>query len=142
MYGAEKDTAMNFYPAGKLEAWLRADRKAPFPSYMTAAENQIRNRIMALGGYLGPTNWYRMRFGQRLGVEEEKSDNLDPRIPCPALYIEQASSSVVRLPYLWEQTAKFADRCVNKRVTTENHWVQLEAKDEVNQMLEEFLEAQ
>ncbi len=131
---------MDFYPAGKLEAWLRSDRKAPFPNFMTTPEKQIRDRIMALGGYRGPMNWYKALFGQARGLEEEKSDGLDPRIPCPALYVEPAHSSMVHMDQFSGQTAHFADRCVNKQVTTEGHWIQLEARDEVNRMLEEFIQ--
>lgn len=132
---------MEFYPAGKLEAWLRSDRKAPFPDFLTATEKQLRDRIMALGGYRGPTNWYKVLIGQGLGLEE-KSNNLDPRIPCPALYVEPAPSSMVHMDQFSKKTANFADRCVNKQVTTEGHWIQLEAKNEVNQILEDFVQAQ
>ena len=100
------------------------------------------DRIFAAGGsYRGPTNWYKARFGLRLGVQEEKDDNLDPHIPCPALFVEQAESSIVHMAGLSEQTAQFAESCVNRRVGTRGHWVQLQSKDEVNRMLEEFLES-
>ncbi|KAI9711734.1 MAG: hypothetical protein M1820_001878 [Bogoriella megaspora] len=144
-YGSEADTAMDFYPAGKLQAWLEADRKAPFPRHMTEAEKEMRDRIFdpsAGRGYQGPTNWYKGRFGQKIGVEQEQKDGLDPYIYCPTLYVEQASTSKVHIPYLTEQTAKFTKaENVTKSVPTESHWIILDAVKEVNQILEDFLES-
>lgn len=71
MYGSEEKTAMHFYPAGKLEASLKANYMAPFPTWMTPEDKKTRDRIFESGGYRGPTNWYRVRFGQKLGVQEE-----------------------------------------------------------------------
>ena len=137
MYGTEKETVMDFYPEEKLEAWIRAERMAALPSWITAEEKEKRDRIFA-SGYRGPTNWYKARFGQHLGVDEELQE-VDPRIHCRTLYIEHAQSRVT-LPDLWERTSKYADDCQSKRVSTRGHWVQLEAKDEVNAMLEAFFQ--
>ncbi|KAL9076206.1 MAG: hypothetical protein Q9157_003763 [Trypethelium eluteriae] len=142
-YGSEPDTAMDFYPAGKLEAWLKADRKSSFPRHMTAAEKQMRDHIFdpsADRGYRGPTNWYKARFGHKIGVEQEQKDGLDPYIPCPTLYVEQAPTSKVHMPYLTEQTAKYTKaENITKAVETESHWIILDSAKEVNQILEEFL---
>ena len=134
---------MDFYPASKLEAWLKADRQAPFPVHMTAAEKEKRDRIFdpsAGRGYQGPTNWYKARFGQKIGVEQERLDGLDPFIHCPTLYLEQAATSKVHLPNLTEQTAKYSKaENVTKAISTESHWITLDAAAEVNQAVKEFL---
>ena len=79
-------------------------------------------------------------------MEEERADveagKLDTMIPCPALYIEPAESSSVHMPVSWEQMGKYGLRTktMRRRASTEGHWVQIEAKEEVNGFLEEFLE--
>jgi soluble epoxide hydrolase/lipid-phosphate phosphatase len=141
MYGSEEETAMRFYPTGKLEASLKADYMAPYPSWMTPEYKETRDRIFASGGYRGPTNWYRVRFGQKLGIQEEIDDKVDPLIHCRTLWVEQSHKSMVTLPSLSKRMTDHAEDCISKQVSTTGHWVQFEATDEINKMLEEFLES-
>jgi len=136
-YGSMDNLIENFFPSGKLEAWLKADRKAPYPSWMTTEYKEKRDRIMA-SGYRGPTNWYRCRMGLKLGCKEEVEE-IDARIPCRALFIGSAESAA-SMPGTLESTGQFADKYQGKLVSTTGHWVQLEAADEVNKMLEAFFE--
>ena len=79
-----------------------------------------------------------MRFGKHLGVADELKQVRDPRIHCPTLYVEHAVSSVTLKEY-WERTGKFADDCKSVRVATPGYWVQFEAREEVNALLEQHL---
>ena len=132
---------MKFYPPGKLEASLKADDIAAYPSWMTPEYKETRDRIFASGGYRGPTNWYRARFGQKLGIQQEAEDKLDPLLHCRTLLVQPNHASIVALPGMAEMTREYAEHCITKEVSTTGHWVQLEARDEVNRMLEEFLES-
>lgn len=130
---------MHFFPAGALEAWITNDRTVPLePKIMTKEEKEIRDRIFAKesGGYRGPTNWYRVLV-RYLNADDEKG--LDPKIPCPVLLIAEKDSSV-SIPGFVEGMAQFADDFRMKTTSTIGHWVQLEARDEVNPMLEEFFD--
>lgn len=138
LYSGSEEMAMHFFPAGALEAWLTNDRIAPLnPEVMTEQEKEIRDRIFAkeAGGYRGPTNWYRVLVR---GLDADDEKGLDPKIPCPALMIAEKESKV-SIPGMVEGMGRFADDFRMKSTSTIGHWVQLEAKDEVNQMLEEFL---
>ncbi|TVY82821.1 Epoxide hydrolase A [Lachnellula suecica] len=139
-YGPENTTAMSFYPPGKLEEFLKTNRTAAYPPWMTPEYKQTRDRIFASGGYRGPTNWYRSRFGQSLGVQQEAKDIPDLRLHCRTLLIQPNHASIVAIPGMAELTRAYAEQCIVKEVSTTGHWVQLEARNEVNEMLEKFIE--
>ena len=61
----------DFFPAGKLEAGLRAERNAPFEAWVTPESKATREKIFGKNSYRGPLTWYRSRFGIHLGVDEE-----------------------------------------------------------------------
>jgi soluble epoxide hydrolase/lipid-phosphate phosphatase len=61
----------DFFPAGKLEAGLRADRNAPFEAWVTPEYKATRDKIFGKNSYRGPLTWCRSRFGMHLGVDEE-----------------------------------------------------------------------
>jgi len=59
LYGPEALMATEFLPTGRLEAWLKADRKAPLLSWTSGAYKETRDRIFAKeDAYKGPTDWY------------------------------------------------------------------------------------
>jgi hypothetical protein len=80
-----------------------------------------------------------VRFGQKLGIQEEIDDRVDPQVRCPTLWVEQSHKSKVMLPSLSKRVTDYAEDCISKQVSTLGHWVQFEATEEVNKMLEEFL---
>lgn len=138
MYGTEALSYTDFYPPGRLRAWLEADKRLPLPPYISADEHKVYQQIFEKLSYRGPTNWYKLRFRDQLGIKDEQG--LPAELTCPTLYVAQAETSVVDMPFLWTVTAHYAATCVRKRASTRGHWVQLEARDEVNAWLEEFLE--
>ena len=126
----------NVYPPGALERWVTQDRMAPRSAFVTSDELQTRRKIFAAGGYRGPTNYYRALLGG-LSTEEESKDDIDPAIKCPVLVITEADGPGT-LPYYAESTKQYAADCRTAKVSTQGHWVQLEARDEVNRLLAGF----
>lgn len=122
--------AKHFFMAATLEDWLANDRMSP-PGCMSPDEKAIKDKIIA-GNYQGPTNWYRI-LTSGLGVEEEIQDRVDPNIHCRTLFLVGAAESAAP-----PEVSPFAKDYTSKRVPS-GHFVQLEAKDEVNEILEAFI---
>ncbi|TGO26569.1 hypothetical protein BPAE_0057g00450 [Botrytis paeoniae] len=139
IYGSEEDTAKRFYPLGALPASLKENHIAPHLTWQTLLFVSTRSQIFSGASFRGRTNWYRCRHGQGLGIQKEKEDKLDSQIPCRALFIEQSHKSVVRMESVSKPIELFATDLITKEVDTTSHWVQFEAKDQVNGFLEEFL---
>ena len=72
-----------------------------------------------------------------LGIDEEKRDGLDPTIRCPAMFVMEADGPG-SMEYYATTTPRYAADCWTERVSTQGHWVQLEARDEVNSILAKF----
>ena len=128
---------MDLYPTGKFEQWLRDDRRAPPSSFVSADEKAIRDRIFReSGGYRAPAMWYKMLTGN-IGVGEEIADEVDVKLKCPVLMVwakvNEGSKGLGRPDF-----STLAEDVRMKEVSTSGHWVQLEAREEVNGMLEEF----
>ncbi|KAI9643146.1 hypothetical protein NHQ30_008882 [Ciborinia camelliae] len=144
MYGSEENTAMKFYPPGALSTSLKSNYIAPPPTWQTPLYTTTRSQIFShpASSFRGPTNWYRCRFGANLmlGIQEEIDDNLDAQIPCRALFVGQNHRSVVAMESMKKRMEMFARDLVMREVQTNGHWVQFEARDEVNGFLEEFFE--
>ncbi|KAF2122810.1 Alpha/Beta hydrolase protein [Lophiotrema nucula] len=140
-YAHEDLMISDFLPPDKLETWITEFRIAPTEPWMTEAFKAVRDKIFsAPDAYRGPTNWYRARFQDFLGIDEEKRDiGESPRIPCPAMFLQSGSSKML-MPEVKERTAKFADEYEYLEAPSgEGHFVQLEAPDEVNDLLEKYL---
>ncbi|TGO89498.1 hypothetical protein BPOR_0106g00060 [Botrytis porri] len=108
MYGSEEDTTKRFYALGALPASLKENHIAPPPTWQIPLHVSNRSQIFSDSSFRGPRNWYRCRYGQGLGIEKEKEDKLDPRIPCRALFIEQYHKSVVRMESVSKHMELFA----------------------------------
>ncbi|KAF2710114.1 alpha/beta-hydrolase [Pleomassaria siparia CBS 279.74] len=140
-YASEALTESDFLPPGRLEAWVRADRRAPLPSWATEEYVETRRRIFAEpASYQGPTNWYRSRFRDYLGMDEEKEEIGEGKIKidCPVLYVSRKEDNAL-LKMVGMGMSGVAETVVCKELSGSGHWVQLEVSDEVNQALEEFL---
>ena len=129
---------MDFYPTGALEKFLTNDRMVSPSTIVTPEELATHHEILAAGGYRGPTNWYRVLLGG-LGIEEEEKDAVDPNLKVPVLFVAE-SPGPASMPSNGDQTRQFAADFRTTTVSTIGHWVQLEAKDEVNSMLAKFFE--
>ena len=135
--------AENLYPPGKLEAWLRDDRHASASGFVTPAELEMHIRIFReSGGYGAPTGWYRALVGG-VNVEDEEralaEGRVSGKIEVPVLGIGESEGPMTLKGWFEGQIKGAAEGARVRAVGTKGHWVQLEAREEVNAMLEEFL---
>ncbi|KAF2740133.1 alpha/beta-hydrolase, partial [Polyplosphaeria fusca] len=139
LYGPEELMMSDFLPPGKLEAWLRADKRVPYEQWVTPEYKQTRDRIFSKDdSYKGPTDWYKARFRDFLGIDQEVEELGQPRIPCPAMFLQSAGSKML-MAEVKTRTGKFADEYeYHEAPSGEGHFVQLEAPDEVNDILEKW----
>ena len=134
-YGEPEATNSLFYPPGALQSSLETNTTVPLPRWFSETEKATRDAIFAAtDAYRAPTNWYRVLLGN-LAVEEERQDSRDPNVAVPVLSIlEKKGEATIEL---FEQaTAMYAKggfRCA--RVAADGHWVQLQCRDEVNELL-------
>jgi pimeloyl-ACP methyl ester carboxylesterase len=128
----------DFFPAGKLEAWLKSDTRAPAESWVTPEYKATRDKIFERNSYRGPLMWYRARFGLHVGCEEEANEGLGVTIRVPTAFV-RSKETVLSWKDFDERTGKYAEDFEVMEVEGgHGHWVQLEAAEEVNGALEKF----
>jgi pimeloyl-ACP methyl ester carboxylesterase len=88
------------------------------------------------GNYGPALNWYRAQ-SWNLNEEDERHSQPDPKLVQPVLMLKEKPSAV-GVPGFAEQIRQFADNVTIKELSTTGHWMQLEAWEEVNQLLEGF----
>ncbi|OAX78542.1 hypothetical protein ACJ72_07151 [Emergomyces africanus] len=137
-YTAEGDLWIEHLgPTGALETWLRNDRKAPLAPYITAEEKATHFKIMR-GHYKSVLMWYRALIGN-VNLDDEIEAHLDPNVNQPVLMVSQKPSRI-NPPGVAEMMKLYMENLTVKEVGANGHWLQLEARDEVNQSLLGFLE--
>lgn len=45
-------------PLGAAEAWIKSNKVAERPNWLSAEEASTHNKIMSQKGYQGPLNWF------------------------------------------------------------------------------------
>lgn len=88
-------------------------------------------------GFDASTNYYRSMQGDINGEDEK---DLDPgmKFPCPVMMIEE-SPNELSMPAMNQMMKQFGEVRFKTVEGSQNHWVQLEAHEDVNQSLEGFL---
>ncbi|KAL4900704.1 hypothetical protein BDW74DRAFT_161401 [Aspergillus multicolor] len=124
-------------PTGAIERWLLQDRMGPEAGYVTEVERQTHQAIMR-NRHASALRWYQALVGN-INEQDETQANLDLVLSMPALMVCPQSTKL-ELPGVEEQMKLFAKDFTFMRVSTTGHWVQLEARDEVNFILKEFFE--
>lgn len=119
-----------------MESWLRSDRQGDAAPFITDEERTVHQAIMR-GQHAPALNWYRM-LAWNLNEQDEIEANLSPKITCPVLMVFPALFAS-QIP-TGHQSTDIADDLTVRRVSTPGHWLQLEARDEINAMMEEFFE--
>jgi pimeloyl-ACP methyl ester carboxylesterase len=139
IYGPEKEMISDFFPASKLEAWLHSDTRAPLEPWVTPEYKATRDKIFKESSYRGPLMWYRARFGKHVGCDEEANEGLDVRIRVPTAFV-RSKETVLSWRDFDERTGRFAGEFDVVEVQGgHGHWVQLEAAEEINGVLERFI---
>ncbi|KAH8429697.1 alpha/beta fold hydrolase [Aspergillus melleus] len=123
-------------PTGAMEAWLCGDSRAPLASWITEEEKTTHRQIMQ-DNHTFALNWYRALVGN-INVENELRAGFRPALEMPVLMVSPQPSRL-EFPGVEESMGQVARDLTFKRVSTKGHWLQLEARDEVNGVLREFL---
>lgn len=120
-----------------MEAWLRANRRGEPAPYITDEERATHQEIM-VGSHASALNWYRALVWN-LNEEDEIEAGLSATIPCPVQMVlpPTLATQFAAGP---NESSDIADDLAIKSVSIPGHWVQLEARNEINQMLWEFFE--
>lgn len=124
-------------PEGAMESWLQEDRQSELAPYVTEEQRAVHQRVMQ-GHHGAALNWYRALVWN-LNEQDELEAGLSVKLTQPVLTVLPAPV-VGELSAASMQDDKIADDLTVKWVSTPGHWLQLEARDEVNAMLKMFFE--
>ncbi|KAL4799914.1 Alpha/Beta hydrolase protein [Aspergillus venezuelensis] len=124
-------------PTGAMEKWLLQDRKGPEPNYFTGSERHIHQTILK-DNHGSACKWYQALV-ENINEHEEVEANIEPKLSMPVLMVCPQPTRL-ELPGVQEQMKQVAPDFSFKRVNTTGHWMQLEARDEINSILKKFIE--
>ncbi|KAL2808572.1 Alpha/Beta hydrolase protein [Aspergillus granulosus] len=124
-------------PTGAMEDWLTQNKKGPVAPYISEAERQIHQEILR-DSHSSALKWYHALVNN-ISEQDELQANINPSLSMPVLMVCPQPTKL-ELPGVEEQMRQVASDLTFKRVSTAGHWVQLEARDEVNEILREFFE--
>ena len=91
------------------------------------------------GNHRFALNWYRALV-ENINSEDELRAGLEPALKMPTLMVSPQPSRL-EFPGVEENMRLVAQDLTFRRVSTKGHWVQLEAREEVNGILERFFES-
>ncbi|KAE9371498.1 alpha/beta-hydrolase [Stipitochalara longipes BDJ] len=126
---------------GGFRTWLTEGKTADLPAYLTSEDHKHYQQAFSVekGGYGPATNWYRASL-RNINEEDEK------KIPTSAHTLTHPTLLIASTGYFITVTINFPEQMrplvPDLKVETVNggHWLQLEKADEVNKILEEFME--
>ncbi|KIW24242.1 uncharacterized protein PV07_09970 [Cladophialophora immunda] len=126
---------------GGFRTWLAEGRTADVPAYRTSEDRQRYQHAFSVqkGGYGPATNWYRASLR---GINEDD----EKEIPTPAHTLTHPTLLIASTGYFITVTVDFPaimrPLVPDLRVETVHggHWLQLERADEVNGILEAFVQ--
>ncbi|RBA11198.1 hypothetical protein FPRO05_04371 [Fusarium proliferatum] len=125
-----------FHPLGKMEEFVREDRRLPIASWYT--EDLQKAHLKAFGsadGYKGVCRWYRMWRDNLFAPDEQGYE--DFCISQPVLFIvpsepEQSASQQQQMVSSWAPHLKTV------KLNT-SHWIHIQAPTETNTTIQNFL---
>lgn len=120
-----------------MESWLEEDRQGELAPYITKEERTVHQRIMH-AHHGAALNWYRALVWN-LNERGELEAGLSVKLTQPVLTVLPAPVAGQLTAASMQDDGIAADLTV-KYVSTPGHWLQLEARDEVNSMLKTFFE--
>lgn len=133
--------ADNFYPPGKLEAWLEADRN-DHNILIGSEESAAWFEAFSKGGFRGPLNWYRGMTGNT-NQEEEQADlasgKMISKINVPVLVVDAKPDKASIPGFVEGSTKQHAEHLTVKTVETQGHYPHIISKEEVNQALSDLI---
>ncbi|KAL1607995.1 hypothetical protein SLS60_002934 [Paraconiothyrium brasiliense] len=130
----------DFCPLGKLRAWVESDKRVALPSYETAVDRAYRLALYKVGGFTGPTNWYKS-YLRNLDADANAAIPAENLIlKQPVLFIGGTVDYITR-PEVMQQIAGqglaegWAPTVEVKILEGGSHWVVLEKHKEVSDLL-------
>ncbi|KAK5049045.1 hypothetical protein LTR84_005467 [Exophiala bonariae] len=133
--------ADNFYPPGKLEAWLEADRN-DHNVLTNSEESAAWYDAFSKGGFRGPLNWYHGMSGN-INQEEEKADlasgKMISKINVPVLVVDAKPDKSSIPGFMEGSTKQYAEQVTVKTVETQGHYPHITSKEEVNQAIGDLI---
>ncbi|KAK9426957.1 Alpha/Beta hydrolase protein [Lipomyces doorenjongii] len=126
---------------GGLRTWLTEGKTVDLPAYLTSEDHKHYQHAFSVekGGYAAAANWYRASL-HNINEEDEK------KIPTSARTLTHPTLLIASTGYFITVTINYPEqmRPLVPDLRVENvdggHWLQLEKADEVNRILEEFME--
>ncbi|GFF79514.1 isoform 2 of bifunctional epoxide hydrolase 2 [Aspergillus udagawae] len=122
-------------PVGAAKAWLQNDKQGPLASYVSDEERTMHNKILQ-GHHKPALNWYHALV-RNVNKDDEVEANLCAKLKMPVLMIGPQPNKF-EIPGFLEQMKDIAEDFTLKRVSTTSHWIQLDAREELNAILEAF----
>lgn len=114
---------------------VRSGKTASLAPWIAREEFVIHSQILREGDYTGPLNWYK-HLEASLSFADERE--LKTVVHVPILLVTAKNDQLTILVVQEQMTRPYIKNLRVKCVDSE-HWVRLEAKDEVNAMIEELL---
>ncbi|KAL5385098.1 hypothetical protein DPSP01_004908 [Paraphaeosphaeria sporulosa] len=131
----------NLCPYGAAEAWISSGKVSEPPSWFSEAEVAAHNKIIGDKGFSGPFNWYKVTI-RGLNAEDEAAVPDDRKIvSLPTLFVNSDQDYITRAEVAGQiaQSGKLTDVKLEV-VQGSGHWIQLEKKDELLEILKAFVE--
>ncbi|CCT74996.1 related to epoxide hydrolase [Fusarium fujikuroi IMI 58289] len=125
---------------GGLRSWLTDGKTTKLPAYLTSEDHKHYEHAFSKekGGYRPAINWYRAGLRNINEEDEQKITTAAHILTHPTLLI--ASTNVITAAMnIPEQMCPFVPDLTVEQITG-GHWLQLEKPDEVNEILDKFVE--
>ncbi|KAK1224637.1 hypothetical protein PQX77_012439 [Marasmius sp. AFHP31] len=130
---------VHFAPLGALEAWVKGDQKSASTIWTPEEESYYRKAYSAPGAVEASLAWYKVAVS---GIEGKDSESIPPEsiiVTKPVFFgVDLKDFVVLAAPMIQSTLSTSAKPTIHLYDTA--HWVQWEAKDEVNRDLLSWIE--
>ncbi|KAL1603713.1 hypothetical protein SLS60_005303 [Paraconiothyrium brasiliense] len=128
-------------PYGAAEAWISSGKQSEPPSWLSEAEVATHNKIIGAKSTSGPLSWYKVTV-QGLNDEDEATVPDDRKtVSLPTVFVNADQDPITRVEVAGQiaQSGKLTDVKLEV-IQGSGHWIQLEKKDELQEILKAFAE--
>ncbi|KAF5363063.1 hypothetical protein D9758_012660 [Tetrapyrgos nigripes] len=136
------ESITEFSPFGALEAFLKNDTRVATGDFVTPEERAFQTEFYNQNGWTAPLNWYRIITGD-VDREDNKGIPQENTLLQKPVFFGSASRDYYSLSALWFEftiTSMGSNGTLTTREYNSGHWVQMQAKDEVNKDLLQWIE--
>lgn len=125
---------------GGFRTWLTEGKTADLPAYLTSEDHKHYQHAFSVekGGYGPGINWYRASLRNINEEDEQKIPTSAHTLTHPTLLIASSNFITAAVNFPEQMRPHVPDLKVEK--VNGGHWLQLEKADEVNQILDKFVE--